>query len=84
MLILHLLWTRKTPLLQSKPSRPVMAVTLLGVMAFTVLTFTPVGALIGLVPLPAAYFGFLAAVVLYLLVVTLAKGWYGKKYRRLL
>ena len=83
-LILHLLWTRKTPLLQSKPSRPVMAVTLLGVMAFTVLTFTPVGALIGLVPLPAAYFGFLAAVVLYLLVVTLAKGWYGKKYRRLL
>lgn len=83
-LILHLLRTRKLPLIQSKPSRPVMLVTLLGILLFTVLTFTPVGHLIGLTALPAAYFGFLVVIVLlYLLLVTLAKSWYLKKYREL-
>lgn len=83
-LILHLLRTRKLPLIQSKPSRPVMLVTLLGILLFTVLTFTPVGHLIGLTALPAAYFSFLVVIVLlYLLLVTLAKSWYLKKYREL-
>lgn len=83
-LILHLLRTRKLPLLQSRPSRPVMLVTLLGILFFTGLTFTPVGHLIGLTALPAFYFGFLVVVVaLYLLLVTLAKGVYLKKYREL-
>ena len=84
-LILHLLRTPKVPLLQSRPSRPVMWVTLLGTLFFTVLTFTPAGGLLGLVPLPPVYFGFLAvAVSLYLLWVTLAKGWYIRRYRELL
>ena len=83
-LILHLLRTRRLPLVQSKPSRPVMLVTLLGILLFTVLTFTPVGHLIGLTALPAAYFGFLVVVVLlYLLLVTLVKSWYLKRYREL-
>ena len=42
-LILHLLRTRKIPLFQSKPSRSVMLVTTLGILIFTVMTFTPVG-----------------------------------------
>lgn len=84
-LILHLLRTRKIPLLQSKPSRPVMLITMLGILFFTVLTFTPVGCLIGLTSMPFAYFGFLTVVVvLYLLLVTLAKSWYVKKYHELL
>ena len=84
-LILHLLRTPKVPLFQSKPSRPVMLVTLLGVVFFTGLTFTPVGSLIGLTALPPAYFGFLVVIVLlYLLLVTLAKSWYIKKYHELL
>ena len=53
-LILHLLRTQRIPLLQSRPSRPVMLVTLLGTMIFTFLTFTPMGALIGLTALPPA------------------------------
>ena len=84
-LILHLLRTQKVPMLQSKPSRPVMLVTLLGILFFTVLTFTPVGHLIGLVALPGSYFVFLVAIVLlYLLLVTGAKSWYRNRYRQLL
>lgn len=79
-LILHLLRTRKVPLLQSKPSFPVMLVTILGVLLFTALSFTPVGEVIGLTALPISYFAFLlATVVLYLLSVSLLKGWYFKK-----
>lgn len=84
-LILHLLRTRKIPLFQSKPSSPVMLVTTVGILIFTVLTFTPIGGLIGLTSLPLAYFGFLIVVVLlYLLLITLTKSWYVKKYHKLL
>ena len=84
-LILHLLRTKKVPLLQSRPSRPVMLVTTLGILFFTILTFTPMGHLIGLTALPIPYFIFLVVVVLlYLLLVTWAKSFYIKKYRELL
>jgi Mg2+-importing ATPase len=84
-LILHLLRTQRIPLLQSRPSRPVMLVTLLGTMMFTLLTFTPMGALIGLTALPPVYFIFLVVTVLfYLLWVTLAKWWYMRRYHELL
>ncbi len=84
-LILHLLRTKKIPLFQSRPSVPVLVVTTLGILCFTVLTFTPIGQLIGLTALPAVYFGFLIiAVFLYLLLMTLVKRWYVKKYHELL
>lgn len=48
-------------------------------------TFTPVGHLMGLTALPATYFGFLLVIVLmYLLLVTLAKNWYIRKHHELL
>lgn len=84
-LILHLLRTKDIPVFKSKPSLPVMLVTTMGILFFTVLTFTPIGQLIGLSPLPIAYFLFLIVIVLlYLLLVTLAKNWYVKKYHELL
>lgn len=84
-LILHLLRTRKIPFLQSRPSRLVMVVTTLGLVLFTALTFTPAGRWMGLTALPPVYFGFLIQVVLlYLLIVTLAKSRYSKRYRELL
>lgn len=83
-LILHLLRTKKVPLIQSKPSFPVMFVTVLGVLLFTALSLTPVGQVIGLSVLPASYFAFLFATVLtYLLLVSLVKGWYFKKHHEL-
>ena len=84
-LILHLLRTRKLPLLQSRPSRPVMLVTLLGTALFTVLTFTPLGQWLGLTALPPVYFVFLIGTVFfYLLWVTLAKWWYIRRHHELL
>lgn len=82
-LILHLLRTPKVPLFQSRPSRPVMVVTLTGTLLFTLMSFTPIGALIGLTHLPPIYFAFLGIVVtLYLLFISLAKGLYIRKYLR--
>lgn len=84
-LILHLLRTPKAPLFQSRPSCPVMLVTLLGTLLFTLLTCTSAGHLIGLTALPLPYFAFLAvSVFLYLLLVTMAKHWYIKTYHGLL
>ena len=83
-LILQLLRTKKVPLFQSRPSAAVMTVTLLGILCFTVLTFTPLGALIGLTAMPAGYFLFLIVIVLvYLLLVTFVKKCYIKKYHEL-
>lgn len=42
-LILHFLRTRKIPLIQSRPSLPVICITLIGMIAFTAFTF-PKGA----------------------------------------
>ena len=83
-LILHLLRTRRIPMLQSRPSGPVMFITTVGILFFTVLTFTPLGKIIGMMAMPVSYFGFLVGVViLYLFVVTVAKGIYVRKYKEL-
>ncbi len=84
-LILQLLRTRRLPFLQSKPGRPVVLVTLLGIVLFSLLPVTPLGRPLGLTPMPPAYFVFLIVIVLlYLLLVTLAKGLYLKKHRNLI
>lgn len=84
-LILHLLRTRKIPLLQSRPSRQVITVTILGIGLFTALIFTPFGALFGLEPLPVYYFMFLLSIViLYMLLISFAKVYYVRKYHELI
>ena len=59
-LILHLPRTQNV-LLQSRPSRPVMLVTPLETLLFTILTFTSLGGLIGLT---GVYFIYLAVAVI--------------------
>ena len=84
-LILHFLRTRKLPFLQSRPSAPVMCTTLAGIALFTGITFTRTAALFGLTELPHWYFGFLLIVVLlYMLLTTVVKAFYQKKYRELI
>ena len=84
-LILHLLRTTKAPFVQSRPSRPVIWVTVIGIVLFTLLTVTPLSELIGLTALPAYYYAFLIVnVILYLLSVTVAKRFYVNKYHSLL
>ncbi|MCD7807869.1 MAG: magnesium-translocating P-type ATPase [Erysipelotrichaceae bacterium] len=84
-LILHLLRTQKIPFIESKPSNPVIIVTTIGILFYTILTFTNVGHLLGLTAMPLSYFTFLIIIViLYLLTVTLSKSWYIHKYHELL
>ena len=82
---LHLLRTRHLPFVQSRPARPVLLVTLLGVAAFTALTMTPIGTMLGMTGLPPIYFLFLFITVTgYLLGITLAKRLYIRTYQTLL
>ena len=84
-LILYLLRTKKFPIIQSRPSKIVIFITLTGITFFTVLAMTPIGHLIGMTTLPAVYFGFLFVTVFcYLLLVTLAKKIYVKRYHSLI
>ena len=80
-LILHLLRTRHLPFLQSRPSAPVLWVTLAGIALFTVVSMTGIGTALGMTGLPLGYFLFLALTVcLYLLAVSWAKRRYLRRY----
>ncbi len=84
-LILHLLRTPKKPFAQSKPSRPVLLVTLAGLLLCTAFTLTPFSKYLGMTRMPVVYFLFLIAVVLcYLGLASLVKHLYHRKYRELL
>lgn len=85
LLILHFLRTPRIPMLQSRPSAPVICITLGGILAFTALTFTGGASLFGLTRLPLPYLVFLlAAALLYMLLTTMVKTYYQKKYRELI
>ena len=84
-LILHFLRTRKIPFVQSSPSIPVVCTTFAGIIVFTSLTFTKSAGVIGLTKLPIMYFLFLFVVVLlYMLLTTVVKNVYQKKYHELI
>ena len=84
-LIQHFLRTAKLPILQSRPSRPVILVTLAGILVFTGVTFTKSAALFGLTRLPGVYFVFLLGVVIaYMILTTLCKLLYQKEYGELI
>ena len=84
-LILHFLRTRKIPFVQSSPSVPVICTTFAGIIVFTGITFTRSAAVFGLTRLPIRYFGFLFAVaLLYMLLTTVVKTLYQKKYHELI
>ena len=83
-LILHFLRTRRIPFLQSRPSMPVVCITLTGIIAFTAITFMSGAAFFGLTRLPFWYFLFLLVVVLsYMLLTTIVKTFYQKKHHQL-
>lgn len=84
-LILHFLRTHKVPFVQSRPSASVICITLAGVFAFTAITFTSGASLFGLTKLPFWYIVFLLIVALvYMLLTTVAKYFYQKKYHELI
>ena len=83
-MILYLLRTKRFPILQSRPANVVVGVTMAGILLFTILAMTPLGGLIGMTVLPWQFFVFLVLnVFVYLVVVTMAKKRYVKRYQSL-
>ena len=84
-LILYLLRTKHMPLVQSKPSKVVLWVTLLGIFTFTIVAMTPLGSYIGMTSLPLLYFLFLIVIVIcYLTLITFVKKRYVARHDTLL
>jgi Mg2+-importing ATPase len=80
-LIVYIIRTSRIPFLQSNPE-PLMGLISVVVMAIGLtLPFTPIGSGLGLVPLPAAYFGWLALILLaYAILTQLVKSWFVRRY----
>ena len=53
-LVIHMIRTPKLPFIQSRASAPVTLLTMTGIAVLTVIPFTPFGAALGLVALPAS------------------------------
>ncbi len=85
-LVLHALRTERVPFVQSRPAAPLAVLTVAGVALASALPYAPgVSAALGLVALPAWFFGVLVALMLgYMLLVTLVKGVYVRRYGGLL
>ena len=65
------------PLLKSSPSRPLMLATVVVVIATLLLPSTPLGALLGFVPLPPFFLLWLLLIlVAYVVSAELVKGWF--------
>ena len=84
-LVIHLIRTPKIPFIQSRASLPVVTLTFAGIAVLTAIPFTPIGEALELAPLPPVYFAWLALTVLvYMIVVSLFKVIFIKKYKELL
>jgi Mg2+-importing ATPase len=79
--IVYIIRTSHTPFLQSNPA-PLMALITLAVMAIGIaIPFTAIGPGLGLVPLPAAYFVWLALILLaYACLTQQVKSWFVRRY----
>ena len=80
-LIVYIIRTPRLPFLQSNPA-PIMAAISVGVMAIGLaLPFSPLAPALGFVPLPAAYFGWLTAILFcYACLTQLVKTWFVRRY----
>ncbi|MDH0302524.1 MULTISPECIES: magnesium-translocating P-type ATPase [unclassified Pseudomonas] len=80
-LVVHMLRTRKVPFFQSTAALPVILATGLVMCLGIYIPFSPLGAMVGLVPLPLAYFPWLVATLLgYCLVAQGMKTLYIRRF----
>lgn len=84
-LVIHMIRTSKLPFIQSRASAPLTLLTLTGIIVLTIIPFTPFGAMLGFVALPAAYFAYLIpCILLYMVLATSLKKAYVRHYGELL
>jgi Mg2+-importing ATPase len=82
-LIVHMIRTRRIPFIQSRASLPVMLATFTIMAIGIMLPFTALGARIGFVGLPLAYFPWLIATLLcYCILTQFIKQWYIRKFSK--
>ena len=80
-LIIHMIRTAKVPFFQSRASAPLMPLTLVIMTAGIAIPYTRIGAAVGMVPLPSAYFPWLAATLVgYCMLTQIIKRWFLRKY----
>ena len=84
-LVIHMIRTPKIPFIQSRASLSVTLVTFIAIGIGTIIPYTQFGASIGMSPLPWIYFPWLGATIVgYMILVTILKRHYTKKYGELL
>lgn len=84
-LVIHMIRTPKIPFFQSHASAQVTLLTVAGIAVLTVIPFTKLGTILGLAPLPPVYFAWLALTILcYMILATILKNLYIKRYGELL
>ncbi|EDL1744953.1 magnesium-translocating P-type ATPase [Salmonella enterica subsp. enterica serovar Kentucky] len=80
-LVVHMLRTQKIPFIQSRATLPVLLTTGLIMAIGIYIPFSPLGAMVGLEPLPLSYFPWLVATLLsYCLVAQGMKRFYIKRF----
>ena len=80
-LVVHMLRTQKIPFIQSRATLPVLLTTAVIMAIGIYVPFSPVGAMVGLEPLPLSYFPWLVATLLsYCLVAQGMKRFYIKRF----
>ena len=84
-LVIHMIRTPKIPFIQSRASLPVTLLTFAGIAVVTLILFTPLGAALGFSALPMIYFAWLALIIVcYMLLATVMKKVYVRRYKELL
>jgi Mg2+-importing ATPase len=84
-LVIHMIRTPKIPFIQSRASLPLILLTTASITVGTIIPYTPLGAMIGMYPMPAIYFAWLVGMILcYMMLATLLKKMFIRKFGELL
>jgi P-type Mg2+ transporter len=80
-LIIHMIRTARLPFLQSTAAVPLLLLTLAVAAAGIAVPFSPLGEAVGMVPLPWAYFPWLAVTLAgYCVLTQVVKRWYLRRF----
>ncbi|MFW0764582.1 magnesium-translocating P-type ATPase [Trabulsiella odontotermitis] len=80
-LIVHMIRTRRIPFIQSRAAWPLLAMTLVVMVAGIALPFSPLAGYLQLQALPLSYFPWLVAILVgYMTLTQLVKGFYSRRY----
>lgn len=84
-LVIHMIRTPKIPFIQSRASNTLIVLTTISILIGTIIPFTVVGTRLSMAPLPFEFIYLLVGVIIgYMVLVTIVKKIYIKKFKELL